>query len=609
MVVLDRRAGLPVQVNGRGYTSPIEQVTWQTVPAGRQGVDQGAGPGETSLSNDTIWRRSRDDGADGGGQDYADMLEVQSSIFRFRSSLHVNPWTRRAFTILPRTVLSLASANTNLALAVANQGGVDYLFTLDGAAVKRSSAPLVASATFATLTGGAGTYKQITTNGSRVWVCNGTDVYNVDSGTALSLFSTVDTDVIGYANGRLLGAKANVLFELDSGGLQLPIFTHPSSLFVWDGIVTSPAGIYCFGHLGSNSEVYVVTAIDGTGALDVPFYAAGLPDGELLRTLAFYLGVMVLGTSKGLRLAQITGGGFLSFGPVITPPGDVRCLEPQGEDVWFGWSNYTFPGQSATTGLGRARLSRFTADLVPAYATDLMASGTATVLSVATFASKRVFAVSGVGIYAEDTVYETTGLLDYGWFTYGIPEVKLIDCAAIWTDGLNTGEQVTLNVYPDDSTSAVLTGVLSTIGAKSANFPANTQTAAERYRVVATLTAGTAGGTTPTMRRMTLRAVPQPFVAQEIILPVILADQVSDQTGVDYGMDPYDEWVFLAGLLSSKQRFPVSIGAFTATVRMEALEVAASSPYLAKQVDGWGDRQRFLKGKWHLQLITVEPTS
>lgn len=602
----DRRAGLLVQIAGVGYTTVPEGISWDTVPVGRQSVDQGAGPGETSLSNETIWRRSREDGIEGAGQDNADLLDNESSRLRFRSSVGVDPWTRRQWSLLHTTVHSLTSANTNLKMVVANQGGVPYLFTLDGTALKRSSAPLTAAASYTTLTGGGGTYTDITTDGQRVWVCNGTDVYKVDSGTVLASFSTVDCDIIGYANGRLLGAKGNDLFELDSTGTKIDVFPHPSTLFVWDGIVSSPAGIYCFGHQGDKSEVYVVTAIDGTGALDVPFFAGGLPDGETLRCLTFYVGVMVLGTSRGLRLAVITGGGFLSFGPVITQPGDVRCLEPQGEDVWFGWSNLT---GNSSSGLGRARLSRFTADLVPAFTSDLQAAGvTANTLSAVTFGTSRVFAVSGSGIWAEASTFVASGTVDFGWFTFGIPEPKLIDSVAVWTDGLPGSTSVTTTVYPDDNTAGpVVTGVFNTTGGRTANFKAAVQTAAERYRVTVVL-ATSSSAVSPVLHRVTLRTVPKPFVSQQMVIPVILADNVDDETGARYGMDVFDQWSLLETLVKTRARTTLAVGAWSADVRLDGLQVPASGPYTAKFVDGWDDRHRFLAGKWLLTCTTLEPS-
>lgn len=603
-MMADRRDGLRVKLNGRGYTVDTEEIVWTTPDVGRSSVDQGAGAGEQSLSNDLIWRRSRDDGIEGAGQDFADMLNNESSDLRFRTSLNIDPWTRRQFTLLHATTHALTSSNTNLLMAVATQSSTPYVFVIDGSALKRTADP-TGTPTWTTLTGGAGTYTSITTDGARIWVANGTDVYKVDSGTALAAFSTVDTDIIGYANGRLLGAKGNVLFELDGAGASTTIFTHPSSAFVWDGIITSPAGIYCFGHLGTKTEIYVTTAVDSTGALDVPFYAGGLPYGELLNTMCFYLGVMVLGTTVGVRLAQITGGGFLSVAPAIEEPGSVTCLEPQGPDVWFGWSGFAGPVSGTYSGLGRTRLSRFTSDLVGAFATDLMVQQNATTKSAVTFAGKRLFSLSGLGVYCEDTAhYATPGTIDFGWMSWGIPEPKLIDSGAVWSDALPASTSIGLKVYPDDSATATVDGTESGTGTKTATFAASSAVTAERLRMVLTLTGTTSA--TPTLRRATVRVVPAPFVAQQIVLPVVIADDADDQTGVSYGMDVYADWLFLWTLMKARTRIPIEIGNYAGSYRIDGLEAARN--YFGYGIDGWSDRGEFLKGKWNVTLTELEPS-
>src|SRR5690606_8501869 len=138
--------------------------------------------------------------------------------------------------------------------------------------------------------------------------------------------------------------------------------------------------------------------------------------------------------------------------------GPVLCLEPQAEDVWFGWS--------AINGLGRARLHRFTADLVPGFASDLVTSDAGEVTSACTVNGRRYFAVSGEGFYGETTTLRSTGTVDLGYFTFGIAEPKVVDTVTLWTDALPSGCSVVVTVYPDDSSTPLLTLTHSTAGAK-----------------------------------------------------------------------------------------------------------------------------------------------
>src|SRR3546814_20985997 len=63
-------------------------ISWATVRPTRQGVDQEAGAGEASLSNEVVWRRVRDNWVGGAGQEYGALTDEEdpSSALRFWAS-------------------------------------------------------------------------------------------------------------------------------------------------------------------------------------------------------------------------------------------------------------------------------------------------------------------------------------------------------------------------------------------------------------------------------------------------------------------------------------------------------------------------------------------
>lgn len=597
---MSARDGFPVQIGGRRYAIDVEQVTWRTVPATRPGADQGAGAGEQSLSNEAVWRRSRDNWVLGAGQEYADLIE-ESDERRFRSSHGADPWTTRTLTVLNTVDEVLPSAETNLMLAVAEAGGVEYLIHSAGTTLAYSAD----ASTWTSFTGGGSDpWVSLTTDGNRLWASDGSTVYVGVPGTAaLSTFSTYDADTVAYANGRLLAAKGNELVELDSTGTPVPIFTHTNAAFVWDGIAPSPGGIYVFGHAGDRSEVFVVTAIDATGALDVPFVAAQMPDGEIVNAMCSYAGVMLLGTSRGLRLALITGGGFLSYGPVIDEVGPVRALEPQGEDVWFGWKR-----SAAVNGLGRARLSRFTEELVPAYASDLVlptTSDSQLVSSIVTHGGRRVFATPGIGIHRQHSAYMAVGEVDLGWFTYGIAEPKVLDSVTVWTDALPADCKVEVSVFADDATTPLTTLVHDDAGATKATVAYSGAAEAERLRVTVAIYQDHAAAELVKVRRVTLRSVPKPHVAQQITLPLIISDAVRHER-TQVGQNPFEEFTYLEGLVHSRERVALRVGDWAATVRLDAIEVERGGLGGGNGLEGWADDGAFMAGVWHVTMTTVE---
>jgi hypothetical protein len=314
---------------------------------------------------------------------------------------------------------------------------------------------------------------------------------------------------------------------------------------------------------------------------------------------------MILATTRGVRLARIQGGGFLAYGPVIDEPGSVSCLEPQGEDVWFGWT-YT----SAINGLGRLHLARTTDRdaMVPAFATDLMARGTVsgTVLAVATVGSRRYFAISGRGFYGESaaTVLETTSTIDLGWFTYGISEEKLLDSITVWCDALPASCSIVANVYADDSASPLITMTMNTAAQTKETLAYTGTTNAERVRVVLTITQS--GTTSVVIRRVTLRSTPKAFVAQVITLPLYLSDEVKTTQGGIVGQKPYDEFLVLEALVKSRTRFTLSVGTWSASARLEALEVEKGGLGGGNGLEGWADGRAFMAGKWEATFLTQE---
>lgn len=98
------RDGMLCQLDSRGYVLDVNELAFQGMDPTRQGVDQGAGAGSSSLSNAVVWRRVRDNWVLGAGQEYADLEgnEDPSSELRFHT---VNPgidcFQRRKLTLHP----------------------------------------------------------------------------------------------------------------------------------------------------------------------------------------------------------------------------------------------------------------------------------------------------------------------------------------------------------------------------------------------------------------------------------------------------------------------------------------------------------------------------
>ena len=531
------------------YADRFQRASFQraSISLLRPQADTSAGLGEQSLNPEEFGRRSAESWHHGAGQTFLDRPD--SDPHRFRASKGVDVWTKYQWSLLNDTTLVDSSGNTNL--AVLSVGS--YLYEADGNEVywKTSTG---GARTGATIQHGetAQSVKSVTSDGDTVYAALGSNgIHTTTRGASTSAhYSDLAATLVGYVKGRLMAAQANSIFNvIASGAAPSALLTHPNSDFTWVGFAGGPAAIYAAGYSGDKSLIYrTAVKADGT-ALDVPVVAGELPDGEIVRTIEGYLGFLLLGTDKGWRLAQLDSSGNVnSMGKIIPTGSAVLCFEPQDHFAWFGLSNY----DAASTGLGRGDLGTesFTSPLTPAYTSDLMAAGQGAVLSVATFAGVRVFAVSGLGFYAEAATKVASGYLDSGLITFGLPDPKV----AVWLDVRHEAlaGSIAVSVSADGgtwSTVGTSNGVNST-GDVFALGNMRGQTHEVR------LTAAPSGSTSPVVHRWTLEANPAPGRGETFDVPLQLAEKLSCHDGDEATVDVAAE---LEALLSIEETaVPVS---------------------------------------------------
>jgi hypothetical protein len=455
------------------------------------------------------------------GQDFRDRTD--SDAKRFRDSFGVDVWERDTLSLLPATTHVVTSAATNLQLCVAG----DYAYVLDGTGVKVSGDGVAWSA--ATGTSGI-TQIGIVQDGQYVYVTDGTAIFRASPGGAFSSWNTLDASLLGWCNGRLMaagnGASQNAIYNVIDATLPTALFTYPSTGWTWTAFASGPSCIYASGYVGDRSLIYKIDIkADGTG-LDIPIAAFEFPEGEQCLSMASYLGYLVAGTSAGMRLLNM--GDTLTAGPPLAVPA-VHCLEPQDRYVWFGWTNY----DANYTGLGRASLvpgidqSAFTDTLTPAYASDLMAaSGThGNVVSVATYNDRRLFSVSGSGVWLESATDLTpTGTLYTGWVTYGLPDLKVYESIEVRMAPLDG--TISLAVTTPDDAPIDLTPVIELHDSTSALVWAR-ERSADRAEIAITLNRESLDHTLgPEITRLTLFAVAAPLRSSTWQLPLLLAERV-----------------------------------------------------------------------------------
>lgn len=584
---------LPVSLGGHSYQINVREYKRQTLPALREAIDQSNEPGEHSLNTQGLWTRSQSDWRFGAGQQYFD--EEGAIRRRFYSSKGIDPWTEKQASLLNDTEKKLTSANTNLKMLVVN----GYLYLADGTNLKFTSDPTPASPSFTTIAAGAA-ITSITTDGTNVYIATGSTLQRtvIGAGT-MSTFGALTPDVVCYANGRLLGSDENRIYEISAAGAVSGLdFSHVNASFDWAGIVPTPHGIYAWGGTADVSEAYFIGINSSTSVLNTPVFAGRLNADETIYDLAYFNKAILIGSSAGFHVAALSDAATstsaeLNYGPLVSVTGGVRAFDPRGQYTWFAWTNY----DSTSTGLGRIDLTRFTDDLVPAYASDLMATTQGTVLDVVTFGTRRYFTVSGVGLYGETANKVASGVIRTGKISYGTFVSKVASSIDLKTLALPTGATITIALAGDDGVFADL-DQFTVAGAMGPDGLVGIVPGEKNQQIELQFTLTRATDTTigPTITRWTLFALATPPRTDEIIAPLLIYSEVDNEVGGKVTYQPLVEFQYLKSLETSGQLTRWIEGTTGYDVYVDAVQIMPKK---------WVDNLSFFEGSILVRLLTT----
>lgn len=525
----------------RRYTRDLQQIT-------KAQFDNGQFVGEQSFTG--WWLRSGMSFHGGAGILYSDTGQDTSLAIRFWDSYGVNPWTVNQLTLLNTTNQALSSANSNLKIRGVNVGGTDYLLCADGAALKRLTGTGT-NLTY-TVTGMTGQISSITDDGSNYYVATTSGVYSgpLDNSLAGTLYYTTNGSsnvMLAYVKGRLVATQDNYVFIGLTSGSTLSSgtsnFHHTNTKWVWNSIDDGPTAIYFAGFAGALSQIWYAS-VDNLGnvpAIVAGVIAAEMPRGEIINQIYGYLQTFVgIATNKGFRVGQYTTNG-LTYGQLLWStdpnlPGPSQGITAYDRFMFVG-TNSNINGQSGlvrvdlgTTTTGSAENSSY------AYAKDISAHVTGTVLSAATLGNSQLpaVAVSGAGVYVQDPlVLETTGAFITSRIRYNTTEPKLFKYLSLRCPNAYAGSIGIAVTDPTGATNTITTVnqntfSLSNIGLR---YPL---TAQEWISLTFTLTQGTTT-TGPTLNTWQVKGYPGTTRQRLITVPLLLFDYEKDKFGQRVG--------------------------------------------------------------------------
>ncbi len=546
---VDSIGGSQVAINGRIY--PIDTGSNRYTQKSLDVLQQRntADNRDLLLLPQNVWRQQVSSWDSGAGQSNFDRDDTIQS--RYEDSFGVDPWTKWRFSLLPETQLMQATSGQtwltlqNGYLVVVN-GSMSYWWSDYGtmsASVSLGPDPII----------------DIADRGAGVLALNNDGyIYQLTgiAGTATKYHPNKfsNANFIAWEKDYLLCGDENILKSVDASS-STTIYTHPESTFRWESACSGPQCIYVLGGVGDEWVVHKVTIKeDGTG-LNPAIVAAALPHGEIAYKIEEYLGYIFIGTNKGVRMAQPDANGDLLLGSIIPTDEPVRAFEGQDRFMWYGINSMN-PGYvtvnsdtadvfpvTPVPGLGRLDLSTFTTGpLTPAYANDIAVwtEDAAVVNAIATWLGRKVFTVTGAGVY-----YEGADLVPAGWLTQGAMSFSVEDLKAAlymqakWTS--NCQGYLYLDLSYDDSPYARYARIAVTpdsIRSDNINlFGKKFSRINVRYVVTRCPIDNTKS---PIPTRWELRSFPVKGTASRWEVPVIIADDV-DINGVVESRNPVND--------------------------------------------------------------------
>ena len=437
----------------------------QTAPYRKDQFDNNQEPGEQSLTG--WWIRSQSSFHSGTGIKFYDPAAGEITAHRFADSRNVDVWTKGQVTLLKETNNAAAATADPYKLISGISGSTNVVIAFIPSSdeiidIKDDGTNLT---TYATTASGI---VDIVSNGTILFVANATRIFYQTIGSTSALnnhYNTGSAKVkMAWVKQRLVAGIGTSIYELTGalGTTTLPaaIYTHPNTGWEWTSISEGGSAIYAAGYAGGNGAFYKFT-LSTAGVMPTltsGIIAAQLPIGEYPLKIESYLGYLVIGTNKGVRVAQISDtNGDLSYGPLIIE-GDNIGLDFAFRDrfVYVTGGIAKNDGTADTyPGLYRIDLGSELETLRFAFATDAYldgATGYATSVDFVGNSGQVAFTTSGNNGVAiqHATILADSGFIKTGKIRYGTLEPKNFK-RLIARGNFTAGEMVLSSVATDNA--------------------------------------------------------------------------------------------------------------------------------------------------------------
>jgi hypothetical protein len=428
--------------------------TRETAPFRKDQFDNGQEPGEQSLTG--WWLRSQMSFHSGSGISFYDPLtNDESGHYRFADSRGVNVWTKGEVTMLKDSTQGHVVTEPILSNGRVQQhtrsiqwSGTKGVLLLDGYDVDKvpvndPTNPIhfidynagTDSPVYAICDDGTTAYWITNTATKKTVYKKALTLTSSTAGTTMfDEVGLISNATMEYVKDRIVMCADNKVYEFAGSAVAMPtaLYTHPVTSHTYTSITASGPAIYIAGYNGIQSTIQKFTLnTNGTmPTLTSAVVAAELPVGEVVHKIYYYLGFVLIGTSKGIRAAAVSDSdGSLDYGPLIVET-TQPCYDFAARDhyVWCA------TGVNGSPGVIRLDLSNELEPLRFAYANDIYVSSvsgfTTTGCAFAGDTNRLTYVTANNGtsngyIYVEsESTLMTTGYITTGNIRFGTLEPK-----------------------------------------------------------------------------------------------------------------------------------------------------------------------------------------
>jgi hypothetical protein len=543
----------------------------ETAQYRRDQVDNSPEPGEQSLVG--WWLRSQTSWHNGAGITYYDPgTDFERVSHRFYDSRGIDVWTIGEAKLLKDTAeiytsaytvnASPANDGTNSCLVLGNSNGQLLKAIPSGDSV---ITPTNIYGSLKALHTSANPFLSVTNDGKKYYaICNRSiHVGNIDGTgadiTPLTSATSITSATIKYGGGFVYLGVGSSIYVLTAANLTTDVShdagtlistitntrAHFDTNWKWTSFTVGNLAVYASGFSNDVSEIWAIPFDTGTLTPNAAkaYVVAQMPRGERINKIEYYLGYLGIGTTKGMRVAEVNpNDGSVTYGSLLWDGGyAVNWFAVKDNYMYAATSiNSTYTnGPTYNAVLKRVDLGTPLGNGEFPYANDMEYQSTYNSIATEVYniGDRMVIINSGNSTYElqiqSDTNYRTSGWIQTGRIRYGTSEPKFfkyLDARGRVTDN----DTILVSTVDSDNNQYDITS-LDTVTLNTSFALQYPQASQEYLSIKFTFNNSAPTNAIPVLESYQLKSIPASRRQRIFEYPLSCFDNESDKNNIVFG--------------------------------------------------------------------------